>query len=168
MKKRRFSMPAKIVDLLWNDNEFYDEVLKIKKVSSSSNFPKNDQWADDKGFHLEFALAGYGGDDIRVTVKGDVLTVCSEGMADEVLTPQPPKESDDAFESYTKDAKPKAHRGFIVRGIARRAFLVRYLISDEYDLSGLEAAMENGLLHIFIPNAEVVEEKSIVIKMRER
>ncbi len=167
MKKRRFSMPAKIVELLWNDNEFYNEVQKIKKVSSSSNFPKNDQWADEQGFRLEFALAGYSAKDISIITKGNVLTVCSEGMDDEALISKDPKESDDAFEEYTKDAKPKAHRGFIVRGIARRAFLVRYLISDEYDLSKIEAEMENGLLHVFVPSAEVVEEQAVVIKMRE-
>lgn len=163
--KRRYSMPAKIVELLWTDDEYFREVTKIKKVSNASNFPKNDQWIDESGLHLEFALAGYSPEDIHVSTCGKFLHVHSEGMDDGEQF-ELPKEDDDAFEDYARNPIIKAQRGFIVRGIARRSFSVKTLVSDEFDPSRAEAIMEHGLLHICIPNSEPTEENSVIIKLR--
>jgi HSP20 family molecular chaperone IbpA len=163
--KRRYSMPAKIVELLWADDEYFREVQKIKKVSSTSNFPKNDQWVDEKGFHLEFALAGYSTEDIRISVRGQTLHVCSEGMVEDAQH-QLPKEDDDAFAEYARNAKPKTQKGFVVRGIARRSFSVKNMISEDFDLSKIEATMDHGLLHITVPNSEFTEDRVVQIQMR--
>ena len=40
----RMSVPGKVWDLLWRDDEFYREVCSNKKVSSSGKFPRCDQW----------------------------------------------------------------------------------------------------------------------------
>jgi len=164
--KRRYSMPAKIVELLWTDEEYFREVIKIKKVSSTSNFPKSDQMVDVDGFKLEFALAGYSPEDITIITKGSVLTVSSQGMDDDGEAFRQPKEDDDAFDEYIKDAKPKTQRGFVVRGIARRSFNVKVLISEDFDVSRTTAFMEHGLLQIIIPNSEFNKENKIDIKMR--
>lgn len=163
--KRRYSMPAKIVELLWKDDEYYREVTKIKKVSSTSNFPKTDQRVDEEGFKIEFALAGYSPSDVLIKVSGKVLSVSSGGMDDEYSQPTP-KEDDDAFEEYVKDAKAKTQRGFVVRGIARRSFNVKLLISEDFDLSRVNAIMEHGLLQITIPNT--IPEKETYIEIGTR
>ena len=44
----------------------------MKKLSLS-RFPKNDQWVSEEGFNMVFALAGYGSEDLNVSVHGSKL-----------------------------------------------------------------------------------------------
>jgi HSP20 family molecular chaperone IbpA len=161
--KKRYSLPAKLVESLWTDDAFLRDVEKIKKGASS--FPKNDQWKDGSGFHLVFALAGYDKDDIRIYSRSNVITVESDGMESEPVDRPDIKEDDDAFTEYSKDARSRVNQGFIVRGIARRKFQVSYLISEEFDVGRAEASMDNGLLRITIPENEAALPCNIEIVM---
>ena len=70
-KKRnnRVSIPSKIKDLLFHDDQFFREVSEINKVKLNKNFPKQDQWCDEEGvFHIEFALAGYTPSDLEIII----------------------------------------------------------------------------------------------------
>lgn len=163
--KKRYSIPAKLVELMWTNDEFFTDVSKIKKSAMPGNFPRNDQWKDAAGFHMEFALAGYSAGEVSLTVQGNVLTLSSEGLDAEPIERPEVKESDDAFEVYSKNTKTKVQHGFIVRGIARRKFSVDYLISEEFDVSQTEAYMKDGLLHIIIPEKEVAPVQEIEIIM---
>jgi HSP20 family molecular chaperone IbpA len=176
--KNRFSIPAKLLDLLWTDESFYNEVVKIKKSAFPGNFPKTDQWKDSAGFHFSLALAGYSPDDIKISVRGNVLTISSEGIDDAettdsetVSTPQPESSMAEVFGSsttatdYNRNVRLKVNQGLIVRGIARRSFDVRYFISEEFDASKTQATMEHGLLRITIPQ-KAEEELTINVDIK--
>lgn len=165
--KKRYSIPARILELLYTDDSFFNEVVKMKKVNVS-NFPKSDEWRDEKGFNISFALAGYSAEDVEVEVESNVLIVRGFGM-DSISPISPEIESDmeishDSLEDYIRESKPRIHIGSISRGIARRKFCVKHLISEEFEISNVIAKMEYGLLHIFIPEKEVFNQKIIDIK----
>jgi len=161
--KKRYSIPARLVELMWTNNDFFAEVSKLKKSALPGNFPRNDQWRDLSGFHMEFALAGYSAEEIGLSCRGNVLTISSDGLDAEPIIRPDIKEDDDAFQEYTRDAKTKVQQGFVVRGIARRKFCVEYLISEEFDVSMARASMKDGLLHISIPEKEIPSAQEINI-----
>ena len=76
-KASRISIPGRLIQLLLHDDEFFQEVNRIKKASSAGSFPKYDQWCDSDGFHMEFALAGYAKKDLEVLCSGQELTIRS-------------------------------------------------------------------------------------------
>ncbi len=147
--KKRYSIPGKIIDLLWTDDEVFSEISKLKKYSAAS-FPRNDQEVDrENGFIMHFALAGYSPESISVKTEGPYLFVSSNEV----------KEVEDV------DSKVKASisNGFFSRGIAKRNFDVKYLISEEFDVNNVTAEMEHGLLKITIPH-RLVESKTFKVK----
>lgn len=158
--KKRFSIPSRLVELLYVDDNFFSEVLKLKKAEKAvvaMKFPRSDEWRDESGFNLSFALAGYSVDDVRIEYYENNLVITGNGIDGKV--------SDEELDGdYVKDAKPRIHQGYITRGIARRKFSVNYVISEEFDVSNATAVMEYGLLHILIPEKETVELKEIEIK----
>lgn len=166
--KKRYSVPAKLVEGLFTDDGFFTEVIKLKK---SSTFPKMDEWVDEAGFNMNFALAGYSPQDIEIKMNGNVIEIRSQKLEDErYIAPEPPKEdSPDLLQEYSKDVNTKIHKGYIIRGIARRGFDVKYLVSEEFNVAQAQAFMEHGLLHILIPNQNPVElNKTTVLKIAEQ
>lgn len=159
----RYSIPYKMIHLLWEDSEFFNTVMKIGRTPQSK-FPKNDQYSDEYGFHLEFALAGYSPSDINIEVNDGYLSVESNGLDD--VIPEEPKISseDDAFQQYSRPAKARVHTGIISRGIARRSFRVEYAVAPIFDCHKATAVMENGLLHITIPRRFEYSKKELVIQ----
>ena len=127
-ENNRWAIPGKLVDLMMQDSSFYEEVSKIKNIRS---YPVYDQWYDENGLHIEFALAGFKPDDIEVKVYGSELTV--ESPEGTTLCTQA-EESD-----------------MIVKGIARRKFRIKFLLHSELDSSKAQAKMLDGLLHITVP-----------------
>ena len=164
MNKKRYSLPARIVELLYLDDAYFNEVIKVKKAASGSNFPKSDEWRDDYGFNISFALAGYSPEDVQVIVENNVLMIKGAGM-DSISPKKPNLDNDDAFVKYSKESLPRIHTGAISRGIARRKFCVRYIISDEFNVIGTEAVMQHGLLKVKIPNKDRVAPLDIKIRL---
>jgi HSP20 family molecular chaperone IbpA len=154
---KKVSLPGKVVDLLWSDDEFYREVVSSKKINLDK-FPKTDQWVDENGFNVEFALAGYSRDDIRIKVLDNAVYVESNRLKTEV-----PGSID---EDGNRSAKPKITYGVIVRGIARRSFRSKIVISPDFKAEEMVARMSNGLLHIEIPENNSVNFKNIEITER--
>ena len=162
--KKRYSVPARILELLYTDDTFFNEVMRLKKASSSSKFPKSDEWRNDDGFNLSFALAGYSPEDITIVSGENILTVKSLGIDSIEASASIPSKSEEPFDEYVKPIRPRFHSGSISRGIARRRFQVKYLISEEFNVSESIAKMEHGLLHIFIPKKETIAKKDIQIE----
>jgi HSP20 family molecular chaperone IbpA len=158
----RYSVPEKVMRLLWEDDKFFNVTCKSARVSVNC-FPKNDQWVDERGFNMSFALAGYGPKDLLVQIASSTLTISSNGIAE--VSPEQPviKESDDAMDEYTKTAKQVIQKGAISRGIARRSFKVSHAISDAFDCYKAMASIEHGLLHIVIPPKESIGVKVVDI-----
>ena len=162
--KKRYSIPAKILESLYCNDQFFNEVAKINKGSYLINFPKTDEWRDDSGFNISFALAGYAPEDISVEIENNTLIIKGNGLdsiTNQVLSPT---EQEDSFQEYTKEGRPRIHIGSISRGIARRKFSVKLLISEEFDIMNTSAVMKHGLLHVLIPVKENTNYKVIKIK----
>ena len=92
------------------------------------------------GINIDIACVGLTKKDIDLTIEGDILRV-----------------------EYKKD-NDSNHAEYIQRNIAKRAFNFGWRISRRFDLSKLEAKLENGLLHLFAPLTEDNKPKSITIK----
>lgn len=150
-KRNRVTIPTKVIDHLYNDEEFFREVTNLKKISLS-RFPKNDQWVSEDGFNMVFALAGYGAEDLRLEVCGSRVDISSKE--------QLPSVNDD------DDGSPKqfVSHGVVNRGIARRSFKVSYFISEDFDTSTMTAKMDKGLLTLTIPRKDSQDIKVIEIK----
>lgn len=141
MRANRLTIPGKIIDLLFNDTEFFREVLRVKKADSGS-FPRYDQWFDEEGLHMQFALAGYSASDISIDINKDSreLTIQSQG-----LEPPPPAKIE-----LGEPAKNEMQAGILSRGIARRKFRTKFFLSPSLNLNNINAAMVNGLLNVVI------------------
>ena len=123
--KKRYSIPARVIELLYTDDAFFNEIMRMKRVNNQSKFPKRDEWRDASGFNISFALAGYSPDDVSIDTRENVLIVQGKGM-DSISKQEASEElsSADAFDDYSKEGKPRIHIGSISRGIARRKFSV--------------------------------------------
>ena len=100
-----------------------------------------DIYYDDKGLHFEVACTGLTKDDLDISVEGDLLKI-----------------------SYKKPKNEIDLSGYIYHGLSKKSFDLRYKIAPKFNLSKTDAALENGLLKIFIPLAEEAKPKSIKIK----
>ena len=101
----------------------------VERTAKSENGypPYNIEQVRDNGFRITLAVAGFGEDDLSITVENRQLVVRG-------------KQADDG-----------ADRVFLHRGIAARQFQRTFLLADEVDVAG--ASMENGLLHIDMARA---------------
>ena len=158
----RISVAGRIIDLLWNDDEFYRDVSSHKKASSSGKFPRCDQWCDDSGFHIAFALAGYSPDDVKVQFKGYELFI--EGFGSKIATSPNYEETSDTEEYPKKSPSLGVQQGMIVRGIARRNFKAKFFINPLFDLKTTTASMKDGLLEVVISARAEANRQDIHIK----
>ena len=101
-----------------------------------------DIFYDDNGLHFEIACTGLTKKDIDLEIDGDILKISYK------------KPEDQEFD----------YSGYIYKGLAKKSFNLGYKISAKYELENLDAKMESGLLHIFVPIAESKKPKSIKIK----
>ena len=99
-----------------------------------------DIYEANEGLNIDIACVGLTKKDIDLTIEGDILRV-----------------------EYKKD-NDSNHAEYIQRNIAKRAFNFGWRISRRFDLTQLEAKLENGLLHLFAPLTEDNKPKSITIK----
>ena len=84
--------------------------------------PYNIEKTGDDTYRLTMAVAGFGPDDIELTVKENTLLVAGRA----------------------KDGN--GERQYLHRGIAGRAFERRFVLADHLVVEG--ASLENGLLHV--------------------
>lgn len=87
--------------------------------------PYNIKAVDDDQYQITMAVAGFADDDIDITAEPNVLTVAGK---------REDEEQDEAK--------------YLHRGIAARSFERRFNLADHVRVSG--AALENGLLHIYL------------------
>ena len=101
----------------------------VERTAKSENGypPYNIEQVSENAFRITLAVAGFGEDDLSITVEDRQLVVRG-------------KQSDDA-----------ANRVFLHRGIAARQFQRTFLLADGVEVAG--ATMENGLLHVDLARA---------------
>lgn len=147
----RVSIPGKIYDLIWSDEEFFRDMSQNKKALTNNKFPRYDQWCSEDGLHMAFALAGYSASDVKVSIRDSEVTVCSFSEKQEA---DHEPETDDSLEFTERKALPSVSYGVIVRGIARRNFKTKFVLHQMFDTSMTKATMKNGLLEIVVPKRE--------------
>ena len=99
-----------------------------------------DIYEANNGLNIDIACVGLTKKDINLTIEGDILRV-----------------------EYKKE-NGSAEAEYIQRNIAKRAFNFGWRISRRFDLSSLDAKLQYGLLHLFVPLAEDNKPKTITIK----
>ena len=135
-KRNKMCLDAKIIESLFLDDEFFSHVSSYKKINSG-RYPKTDQWCDDTGFNLAFALAGFSIDDIEIYYEERTLWICTK----------------------KKEGDKNPETGFIHRGIAKRSFKKGYFLDSNLNINEIKSKMKNGLLTINIPFLEKSFEK---------
>jgi molecular chaperone IbpA len=112
-----------------------DAAYQASEASAQPSYPPyNIEKLDEESYRITMAVAGFGEDDIDVTVKENSLAISGKVDKDEGT----------------------AAKAFLHRGIAGRAFERKFDLADHIIVTGAE--MENGLLHIDLVR-EVPEEK---------
>ena len=142
VKKQFFPMMsnASLFDEFFNDF-FSNPNYLIGKEKSS--YPMNinrvvDENGVVKAYHLEYALAGFKKDEIKITISNDILTVKAE--------------------HNTEETSEETERETVYRGISYRNLSMSYKLMDNVDKKNITSKFENGLLEINIP-ARIEEEK---------
>mgnify|MGYP003113989002 FL=1 len=92
------------------------------------------------GLNIDIACVGLTKKDINLTIEGDILKV-----------------------EYKKSNK-ETELNYIQRNIAKRSFNFGWRISRKFDLSNLDAKLQNGLLQLHAPYSEDSKPKSVTIK----
>ena len=100
-----------------------------------------DIYYDDEGLHFDVACTGLTKEDISISVEGDLLKI-----------------------SYKKSENEVDFSGYIYHGLSRKSFDLGYKISPKFNLTKINAEMENGLLKLHIPVSEESKPKTIKIK----
>ena len=104
-----------------------------------------DIYENKEGLYFEIACTGLTKEQVNLSIEGDILKV-----------------------SYAKEQDNKCCEvndcEYIHKGIARRSFSLGYKVASRYDLSQVEAEMENGLLKVYVPFAKESQLKTLKIK----
>ncbi len=124
-----------VFDNLFGDQHFMDGAIK----RSTKGYPVVDIYRDDDGSTiLEFALAGFARDELKVDVQPGKRTITVAGEVDET--------------------NRKRSR------IARRNFVKTYVnYDDNLDMSKADAKFENGLLTVKVPQRPEAKPISVSI-----
>lgn len=100
-----------------------------------------DIYEDDNGLCIDIACVGLTKKDIDLTIEGDILRV-----------------------EYKKVTTKDTVVNYIQKNIAKRAFNFGWRISRRFDLTKLDAKLQNGLLHLHAPYADDSKPKAVTIK----
>ena len=122
---------------------FFDTEAPFQPLQSIKLKHPVDVYEDTDGLHLEVACTGLTKEDVSINIEGDILRV-----------------------SYAKGEENYENREYHYSGIAKRSFNFGYKVNNRFNLTKVDAKMENGLLTITIPYAPhvVTKPKSIEIK----
>ena len=102
-----------------------------------------DIYHNQEGLYFEIACTGLTKEDISIEVESDVLRISYEKPKDEPQTDL---------------------SGYIYHGLSRKSFSLGYKIAPKFDLTKIDAEMENGLLKISLPLTKEAKPKAIKIK----
>jgi HSP20 family molecular chaperone IbpA len=102
-------------------------VERTAKTGNDGYPPYNIEATADGGWRITLAVAGFGEDDLAITLESNQLVIRG-------------RQADDTGE-----------RVFLHRGIAARQFQRTFVLADGVEVTG--AALENGLLHIELRRA---------------
>ena len=99
-----------------------EELMRMTEAQQTNYPPYNILKIDENEFVIQVAVAGFGEDEIRITVERNILTIIGEK-----LTAEPPVE-------------------YIYKGISDRVFKKEFTLAEHVEVR--EAAVTNGILGI--------------------
>ncbi len=122
------------------------DALKVPETKSSYP-PYNIERTGEDGFRISVAVAGFSEDEISIETKENSLTI-----------------------KGGKNAEDTQSREFLHRGIAERAFDLRFQLADYVEVTS--AKLENGLLHLDLvrelPESQKPREIKIGVSKKRR
>lgn len=131
-------------DLLFRN--FFDTNSMFQSfVEQKPNYPV-DIYTKENEMCFDIACVGLDKEDIEITTEGNTLKVSYN---------KPSIESNPSDEEAGE---------YIHKGITRKSFNMGWKISAKYNLSGVDAQMEKGLLTVRIPVAKEALPKTVTIK----
>jgi len=122
----------------------FDRLARLADSAAAADVsypPYNIEKTGEDSYRLTMAVAGFGADDIELTVKDNTLVVTGKVAA---------------------EAQPVE---LLYRGIAGRAFERRFVLADHMVVDG--AALKNGLLHVGLKRVVPEESKPRRIAISE-
>jgi len=131
-------------DLLFK-NFFDNNSIFQSYVEQKPNYPV-DVYTRDTALCFDIACIGLEKKDINITTEGNTL---------KVIYNKP------SIESNSSDIEAGE---YIHKGITRKSFNMGWKISAKYNLTGIKASMENGLLTIEIPLNKEALPQMVTIK----
>jgi HSP20 family molecular chaperone IbpA len=109
--------------------EQLDRLVERTAKSGNDGYPPyNIEQRGDSSYRITLALAGFGEDDLSITLESNQLVIRG------------------------RQAEDAEGRVFLHRGIAARQFQRSFVLADGVEVTG--ATLENGLLHIDLARAE--------------
>ena len=121
------------------------ETSKLLANSALSTYPPfNLKKTDDNVYVLEMAVAGFGKQDLEMTLDGDKLII--KGQSD-------------------VDASPEMQQNFMYKGIADRPFTRTFKLADNVEIKN--TALTNGLLKIWLEHIIPEDKKPKKIEINE-
>lgn len=102
-------------------------VERTAKTDAGGYPPYNIEQVGEAAYRITLAVAGFGEDDLSITVEDKQLVVRG------------------------RQAEPEESRVFLHRGIAARQFQRTFVLADGVEVAG--ARLENGLLHVDLTRA---------------
>lgn len=125
------------------ENVFNDTVSPFVTSMVAPSF-KVDVSEDENNIYIDADMPGMKKEDVKISVDEDVMTICAERSHEE------------------EEKKKDYHRIERTYGSMSRSFTV----GDNVDTDNIEAAYENGVLHITVPKKEPMEKKSKEITVK--
>lgn len=120
--------------------------LGVDALSENTKFPAVNIAESEKEYNLEFALAGYQKEDLKINLEHDTLTVSAK--IENKATPEP---SAVETKKYTR------------REYAAKSFSRSFYLPEQVKEKDIQAKYENGILHLTLPKAVKAKAKEITI-----
>ncbi len=99
------------------------QIDRAARAAADSYPPYNVEQRSERAVRISLAVAGFGPDDLAVTLEGRQLTIAGK-----------------------REPSETADQAFLHRGIAGRGFVRSFVLADGLEVD--EARLEHGLLHV--------------------
>lgn len=120
--------------------------LGVDAFSENTKFPSVNIAESDKEYNLEFALAGYQKEDLKINLDHDTLTVSAK--VENKSTTEP---AENEIKKYTR-------REYVSKSFSRSFYL-----PEQVKEKDIQAKYENGILNLTLPKAVKAKAKEIII-----
>lgn len=152
MIRRNSTVPSKPVsgwvDRLLNENLnriFNDDFWGFNGVEQSVNVPVNIR-ETDKSYELELVAPGLKKEDLKLNVSNNQLTI--------------------SFEQKEENKQENQSEGWIRNEYRMQSFTRSFTLDDSVDVNKIDAAYNNGILHVTLPKKEAAQRISKTIQIK--